>query len=54
MPAIAPATIAELARRSGVDVASIRLYQQIGLLPRRAADAAAPAIPPITRSTSTA
>jgi DNA-binding transcriptional MerR regulator len=34
MPAIAPATIAELARRSGVDVASIRLYEKIGLLPR--------------------
>jgi len=28
-----PATIAELARRSGVDVASIRLYEKMGLLP---------------------
>jgi DNA-binding transcriptional MerR regulator len=34
MPAIAPATIAELARKSGVDVASIRLYERIGLLPK--------------------
>jgi MerR family transcriptional regulator, mercuric resistance operon regulatory protein len=34
MPALAPATIAELARRSGIDVASIRLYEEIGLLPR--------------------
>jgi MerR family mercuric resistance operon transcriptional regulator len=34
MPAIAPATIAELARRSGVDVASIRLYERVGLLPK--------------------
>lgn len=34
MPAIAPAKIAELARRSSVDVASIRLYEKIGLLPR--------------------
>ena len=33
MPAIAPATIAELARKSGVDVESIRLYERIGLLP---------------------
>jgi len=34
MPAIAPATIAELAHRSGIDVASIRLYERIGLLPK--------------------
>jgi DNA-binding transcriptional MerR regulator len=34
MPAIAPATIAELARRAGVDVALIRLYEKVGLLPR--------------------
>lgn len=34
MPAIAPATIAELARKSGIDVASIRLYEKMGLLPR--------------------
>ena len=34
MPANVPATIAELARRSGVEVASIRLYEKIGLLPR--------------------
>jgi MerR family mercuric resistance operon transcriptional regulator len=34
MPALAPATIAELARRSGVDVASIRLYEEMGLLPK--------------------
>jgi MerR family mercuric resistance operon transcriptional regulator len=33
MPAFAPATIAELARKSGVDVESIRLYQENGLLP---------------------
>jgi len=34
MPAIAPVTIAELARRSGIDVASIRLYEEMGLLPK--------------------
>jgi MerR family copper efflux transcriptional regulator len=34
MPANAPATIAELARRSGVDIVSIRLYEKMGLLPR--------------------
>ena len=34
MPANAPATIAELARRSGIAVASIRLYEKMGLLPR--------------------
>lgn len=34
MPATAPATIAELARKSGVEVASIRLYEKMGLLPR--------------------
>ena len=34
MPAIAPATIAELSRKSGVDVAAIRLYERIGLLPK--------------------
>lgn len=34
MPAIAPATIAELARLAGVDVASIRSYEEEGLLPK--------------------
>lgn len=34
MPAIAPVTIAGLARLSGVDVESIRSYQALGLLPR--------------------
>ena len=34
MPAIAPATIAELAHKSGVDAATIRLYEKMGLLPR--------------------
>ena len=34
MPAIAPATIAELARKAGVDVASVRSYEEMGLLPR--------------------
>lgn len=34
MPAIAPATIAELARKSGIDVASIRLFEEMNLLPR--------------------
>lgn len=34
MPASAPATIAELARRSGVDVAMIRLYEKMGFLPK--------------------
>ncbi len=33
MPARAPATIAGLARASGVDVASIRSYERLGLLP---------------------
>jgi len=33
MPAIAPATIAELAHKAGVDVASIRSYEEMGLLP---------------------
>ena len=32
MPALAPVTIAELARRSGIDIASIRLYEEMGLL----------------------
>ena len=34
MPAIAPATIAELARKAGVDVASARSYEEMGLLPK--------------------
>lgn len=34
MPAIAPATIAELARKSGIDGPSIRLYEKLGFLPR--------------------
>jgi MerR family mercuric resistance operon transcriptional regulator len=34
MPAIAPVTIAGLARLSGVDVESIRSYEALGLLPR--------------------
>jgi MerR family transcriptional regulator, mercuric resistance operon regulatory protein len=34
MPALAPATIAELARKSGIDVASIRLYEAMNLLPK--------------------
>jgi MerR family mercuric resistance operon transcriptional regulator len=34
MPAIAPATIAELARKAGVDVALVRSYEEMGLLPR--------------------
>lgn len=34
MPALAPATIAGLARASGVDVASIRFYERLGLLPK--------------------
>lgn len=34
MPAIAPATIAELARLAGVDVQSIRSYEEKGLLPK--------------------
>jgi DNA-binding transcriptional MerR regulator len=34
VPVIAPATIAELARRSGVAIASIRLYEEMGLLPK--------------------
>ncbi|MFI5001064.1 MAG: MerR family transcriptional regulator [Reyranellales bacterium] len=37
MPAIVPATIAGLAKASGIDVESIRFYQRLGLLakPRR-------------------
>ncbi len=34
MPAIAPATIAELARKAGIDVALVRSYEDMGLLPR--------------------
>lgn len=34
MPAIAPATIAELARKAGIDVASVRSYEEMGLLPK--------------------
>ena len=34
MPAIAPATIAELARKAGVDVALARSYEEMGLIPR--------------------
>jgi MerR family mercuric resistance operon transcriptional regulator len=34
MQAIAPATIAELARLAGVDVQSIRSYEEHGLLPK--------------------
>jgi MerR family mercuric resistance operon transcriptional regulator len=34
MQAIAPATIAELARKAGVDVAVVRSYEEMGLLPR--------------------
>lgn len=34
MPAIAPATIAELARKAGVDVALVRSYEEMGLIPR--------------------
>ena len=34
MPALAAATIAELARKSGVDVASIRLFEEMNLLPQ--------------------
>src|SRR5258708_29008992 len=34
MPALAPATIAGLARASGIDVASIRFYERLGLLPK--------------------
>jgi MerR family mercuric resistance operon transcriptional regulator len=34
MPALVPATIAGLAKASGVDVASIRFYQRLGLLPK--------------------
>jgi len=34
MPALAPATIAGLARRAGVDVETIRSYERMGLLPK--------------------
>jgi MerR family mercuric resistance operon transcriptional regulator len=34
MPALAPATIAGLAKASGVDVASIRFYERLSLLPK--------------------
>ena len=34
MPAPAPATIAGLAKASGIDVASIRFYERLGLLPK--------------------
>ncbi len=34
MPAIAPATIAELARKAGVDVATVRSYEEAGLVPK--------------------
>jgi MerR family mercuric resistance operon transcriptional regulator len=34
MPALAPATIAGLARASGIAVASIRFYERLGLLPK--------------------
>lgn len=34
MQAIAPATIAELARKAGVDVAVVRSYEDMGLIPR--------------------
>lgn len=34
MPAIAPVTIAGLAKLSGVDVESIRSYEALGLLPK--------------------
>ena len=34
MPALAPATIAGLARATGIDVASIRFYERLGLLPK--------------------
>ena len=34
MPAIAPATIAELARKAGVDVVLVRSYEEMGLIPR--------------------
>src|SRR5258708_16017451 len=34
MPALAPATIAGLAKASGIEVASIRFYERLGLLPK--------------------
>jgi MerR family transcriptional regulator, mercuric resistance operon regulatory protein len=34
MPLLAPATIAGLARKSGVDIESIRTYERLGLLPK--------------------
>ena len=34
MPALAPATIAGLARSAGVDVETIRSYERMGLLPK--------------------
>jgi MerR family mercuric resistance operon transcriptional regulator len=34
MPAIAPATIADLARKAGVDVVTVRSYEEMGLLPK--------------------
>jgi MerR family mercuric resistance operon transcriptional regulator len=34
MPALAPATIAGLAKRAGVDVETIRSYERMGLLPK--------------------
>jgi MerR family mercuric resistance operon transcriptional regulator len=34
MPAIAPATIAQLSQLSGIDVDSIRNYEALGLLPK--------------------
>jgi MerR family transcriptional regulator, mercuric resistance operon regulatory protein len=34
MPALAPATIAGLAQRAGVDVETIRSYERMGLLPK--------------------
>lgn len=34
MPALAPATIAGLAKQTGIDVAAIRSFHQMGLLPK--------------------
>jgi MerR-like DNA binding protein len=58
MPALAPATIAGLAKSAGVDVEIIRSYERMGLLPkprrqpgRRGGDAA---VPPIIANTSNA
>ena len=34
MPALAPATIAGLAKWTGVDVETLRLYERMGLLPK--------------------